>query len=380
MPTRRASGSITHTISRAAIPVTDYDNTSETRPLRRRSGANAILLLIVLIGLALGGWKLRAWWLSHQQSIAAGNIAAPATEPDDLQTSLASLRREQHALAQRLSDLAGTDKVLRDEVLGVGERAALLEQSVTRIAGPRAQGEQALRLDEADLLLTIGQQQLQLLGDLPSALHAYALADATLAASPDSNLLDLRQTLAQEIAALRALPADPRATLSGQLDAMQAALDVAPSLTAAPVITATRKPLLDRLFGSMVSVQHRDAGDLLNPSTREAGMTALRLEFTIARLALERRDARAFDASLTRIDAWLPRLFANGGARQQAQSQLTKMRAQPLRIDLPVLGSSLDALRRLRASQPPAAMPMQDPPAAPATNPSATPSNPTGMQ
>ena len=99
-----------------------------------------ILLLIVLLGLALGGWKLREWWLSHQQSIAAGNIATLASEPDDVQTSLASLRREQHALAQRFSDLASTDRVLRDEVLGVGERAALLEQSVARIAGPRAQG------------------------------------------------------------------------------------------------------------------------------------------------------------------------------------------------------------------------------------------------
>ncbi len=360
--------------------MTDYDNSSDTRPVRRGSGANVILLLIVLLGLALGGWKLRAWWMSHQQSIAAGNIATLVPEPDDLRTSLASLRREQHALAQRFSDLASTDRVLRDEVLGVGERAVLLEQSVARIAGPRAQGEQALRLDEADLLLTIGQQQLQLLGDVPSALHAYALADATLAASPDANLLDLRQTLVQEIAALRALPADPRATLSGQLDAMQAALDVAPSLTATPVGTGARKPLLDRMLGNMVSVQHRDTGDLLGPSAREAGMTGLRLEFTIARLALERRDARAFEVSLTRIDAWLPRLFAKGGARQQAQSQLTRMRAQPLRIDLPVLGSSLDALRRLRASQPSEAMPIQPTPAPSSTTPASPTSRSAGTQ
>ncbi len=311
-----------------------------------------MLALIVLIALLVGGWKLHDWWQARQARIAVDSM--PSEDADSSQTLIDSLRREQHALAQRMADTATNNKILRDEVLGLGERSALLEESVARIAGPRAQGEQALQLDEVDLLLTIGQQQLQLAGDLPSALHAYALADSTLAASADPNLLDLRQTLAQEIAALRALPPDPRATLGGRLDALEAGLDAVPLTAIEPPQHDARTPLLDRVLGSMVSVQRRDTRDLLSPAAREAGMTALRLEFTVARLALERRDERAFNASLDRIDGWLPRLLPPGALLQQQQRQLAALKNQPLRLELPVLGSSLDALRRLRGARTPA--------------------------
>lgn len=312
---------------------------------------NLILVVIVLIALLVGGWQLRDWWQAHQSRAAIDSLSV--AEADSAGPSaIDGLRREQHALAQRLADSASGNRILRDEVLGLGERAALLEESVTRIAGPRAQGEQALQLDEVDLLLTIGQQQLQLANDLPGALHAYALADSTLAASADPNLLDLRQTLAQEIAALRALPPDPRATLGGRLDALQANLDALPLLTTDAPQRDAHAPLLARVLGSMVSVQRRDTRDLLSPAAREAGMTALRLEFTVARLALERRDERAFNASLDRIDGWLPRLLPPGSALQQCRQQLAVLKNQPLRIELPVLGSSLDALRRLRQARP----------------------------
>lgn len=311
-----------------------------------------MLALIVLIALLVGGWKLHDWWQARQARAAVDSM--PSEDADSsAQTLIDSLRREQHALAQRMADTATNNKILRDEVLGLGERSALLEESVARIAGPRAQGEQALQLDEVDLLLTIGQQQLQLAGDLPSALHAYALADSTLAASADPNLLDLRQTLAQEIAALRALPPDPRAILGGRLDALEAGLDAVPLAAIDPPPRDARAPLLDRVLGSMVSVQRRDTRDLLSPAAREAGMTALRLEFTVARLALERRDERAFNASLDRIDGWLPRLLPPGALLQQQQRQLAALKNQPLRLELPVLGSSLDALRRLRGARTP---------------------------
>jgi len=350
------------------MPSPVSENVSPANPSRRRGSArgNLILTMIVLIALLVGGWKLREWWrVQHPLSAIEG----VQTASSDIDATFDSIRREQHSLAQRLADGSRTNKVLRDEVLGLSERSALLEESVARIAGPRAQGQQALQLDETDLLLTIGQQQLQLAGDLPSALHAYALADATLAASADPNLLDLRQTLAQEIAALRALPPDPRASLGGRLDAFEAGLDALPLMVIEQPARDPHAPLFDRVLGNMVSVQRSDTRDLLSPAAREAGVTALRLEFTVARLALERRDERAFAASLARVDGWLPRLLPPGAALQQRRQQLAALKDQPLRIELPVLGTSLDALRRLRDAHPPAPLnsaAVQGAPSAPA--------------
>ncbi len=59
----------------------------------------------------------------------------------------------QQAQAKRLQQAEATNRVLRDELLGIGERATLLEDSISRIADPDRDSAQALRLDELELLL-----------------------------------------------------------------------------------------------------------------------------------------------------------------------------------------------------------------------------------
>ena len=347
------------------------DPAGSSAAMPRRGGARGrlILWLLTLLLIALAGWQLREWWRTNMQP-AAASVAPPSDDAAvaDVPGAIDALRREQHALAQRMSDTAAGSQVLRDEVLGVGERAALLEQSVARIASPRAQGEQALRLDEAELLLTIGQQQLELSSDVGGTLHAYTLADGTLAGSTDAATLNLRQSLAQEIAALRALPPDPRANLAGQLDAFEA------SLLAQPFADASRRSdrasVFERMVGSMVEVRRMQQKDLLDPAARDSALTAVRLELVLARLALERRDAVALRATLARIDGWLPRLFAaDVVARQRAQ--LAAIQRVPLKIDLPTLGATLAELRRLRQAQPDATA--RPEPAAPPVSRSASP-------
>lgn len=336
---------------------------------RRPRGAG-LLWLIVLVALGLGGWKFYGWWQERHPAPAVPLAAAPgasdAAEPvGDPLAAIAALRREQHELAQRMSDATSSQQVLRDEVLGVGERAALLEQSVQRIASPRAQGEQALRLDEAELLLTIGQQQIELSSDVGGALHAYTLADGALAGANDPSVVNLRQSLAQEVAAMRALPPDPRGALAGQLDALESTLDTSP-FAAGPPAPAAKASVLDRVVGSMVEVRRAQAQDLLDPASREAALTATRLELTLGRLALERRDAGAFHGALVRLERWLPRLYAPATVARQREL-LAQMQRASLRIDLPTLGGTLAELRRLRQEQPAGAAPEPAaPPAAPA--------------
>ena len=347
----------------------------------RRARGRGLLWLIALVLLAAAGWKSYQWWQARAQAAPSVVPSDAAVVSDDAtigdpKAAIQSLRREQHELAQRMSDTTSSEQVLRDEVLGVGERAALLEQSVARIASPRAQGEQTLRLDEAELLLTIGEQQIELSSDVGSALHAYALADATLAGSTDPSALNLRQSLAQEVAALRALPPDPRASVAGQMDAFEALLDAQPFAAGSSPAAPVHASVFDRVVGSMVEVHHAQAQDLLDPTSREAALTAVKLELTLARLALERRDGTAFHAALTRIDRWLPRLYASATVDHQRR-MLAELQRAPLRIDLPALGGTLAELRRLRQEQPdpaaPAAAASPAVPAATTAEPAAAP-------
>ncbi|MEG3049837.1 MAG: uroporphyrinogen-III C-methyltransferase, partial [Thermomonas sp.] len=165
-----------------------------------------MLWLLLLVVLAAAGGV--GWWQwqardQQRQSLAEQQRAA-------LDARVESLRQLQRTQAQRLQQAEATNRVLRDELLGIGQRAALLEDSVSKLADPDRHGAQAMRLDEIELLLGIGQQRLRLDDDIDGARRALALAAPLLDGLDDPAYLNLRQALAQEQAALQALGADPR--------------------------------------------------------------------------------------------------------------------------------------------------------------------------
>jgi uroporphyrin-III C-methyltransferase len=189
--------------------------------------------------------------------------------------------------------------------------------------------------------------RLQLAADLDGARRAYALAAGVLDGVDSPGFLNLRQTLTQERAALDALNADPRRTALQRLDAMAATLPDPAVLTrtAAPSANA---PWWDRVLARLVSVRRTDAPTALASDDRSAGDIALQLELTLARTAIERRDATALRAALERADAWLLRLWPASAQRRALQNELKILRDAPLTLDIPTLGSTLEQMRAQR--------------------------------
>ncbi|MGH8030231.1 MAG: uroporphyrinogen-III C-methyltransferase [Arenimonas sp.] len=301
--------------------------------------------------LTIAGWW---YWNARNRPVVQTLDLSPEALDSRLlaaETGLGSARRAQEALIQRLADNRARTDLLRDEVLGVGQRAGLLEDSVRELSDTRHDAAGALRLDEAELLLTIASERLRLGRDVAGAVSATELADGVLSSLNDPALLNLRQSLAQELAALRALPPDPAADAAGRLDALEAAL---PQLAAAgparPAHSSTDPKAggFERLLEALVQVRPSGEQDLLSPTDRGAGEAALQLELALARTALERRDEKAFRASLVRLDSWLRRLYADGAVRRTQQAQVARLRAQPLTRSLPIAGSTLIELRSLR--------------------------------
>ena len=193
-------------------------------PARRLPPALWALLAICALVAAALGW--RHWQQSQQLARASVDLRPEALDARLLQVEagIASLRRSQDALNQKLTDTRARTGLLRDEVLASTQRASLLEDSVRELSSVRQDGVAVLRLDEVELLLTLAQQRLRLAGDLAGAVRASELAAGVLASQNDPQLLDLRQTLDQELGALRALPPNPGAQAAGELDALEAVL------------------------------------------------------------------------------------------------------------------------------------------------------------
>ncbi len=297
----------------------------------------SLLLLAALAAAGVFGWR---YW-QHQQAQSA---ALAEQQRQALDASVASLRTAQQAQAQRLQQAEATNRVLRDELLGIGERATLLEDSVSRLADPDRNSAQALRLDELELLLGIGQQRLQLADDLDGARRALALAAPLLGGIDDPAYLNLRQTLAQEQAALDALGVDPKIRAEALLDVRARELQDMPTATSSRL--QSRAPWYERLLDRIVRVQPTARAGLGERTDREAAIAAMQIELSLARAAIERRDDAGMATALERVDAWLQKLQPLKLATER--NRIGELKAVALNVDAPLSGSTLQQLRALR--------------------------------
>ena len=322
--------------------MTSPESPSAPRP---GSGRGALVVALVLLAaLAFAGWRgWRAW-----SARDAATRRAFAEQADALGARLDALRGEQRAQSLRLQQDEATNRVLREELIGLGQRSALVEQTVEKLADPDRHGAQALFLDETALLLAMGQQRLQLAGDLDGARRAYALAAALLARVDDPKLLDLRQTLEQERNALDALGVDPRRTALRELGAFSAALPTGGDPAA---VEDAHASWWQRLLSRVVRVQPSGSAIATDPADRRAARAGLELELTLARAAAERGDAAAWREALDRASGWLRRLWPQSPQRNALDARLRGLRDMPLSASVPVLGSSLQQLQALRAAR-----------------------------
>jgi uroporphyrin-3 C-methyltransferase len=324
-------------------------------PTPRRGGSGWFVILLVLL---LGGG---AFWLWRQLEHSEERVAQMAREAVDevqarqqIAAQLESLRSAVKSIETRAADNAATNKILREELLGMGERASLLEDAVARLADNRLRGEVMLRLNEAEFLLLMGQERLRLFGDVAHAIDAYLLADAVLAGLDDPILVTTRQTLAQELLDLRSVQQDPRPALRARIDALATQLEALPVARGGEVaLTASNDSRLMQLLGQLVTVRRvSDRDAVLGPVQRETTLAALRLQLELAQAALARPDPAAYAHALQRSADLASRLFdGDATAVRVWRDELDALDDTSLLPELPVLGATLQELRGLRATR-----------------------------
>ncbi|MEJ7746393.1 MAG: hypothetical protein WKF61_06505, partial [Luteimonas sp.] len=117
-------------------------NPRASLPAPRRHSP-AVLWLAVLLLLVFACWRGWQWWQARTAS-AQAELSGTTQQLLAMDSRIDALRRDQRTQAQRLQGADATNRVLRDELLGIGQRAALLEDSLSRLADPDHTGVQAL--------------------------------------------------------------------------------------------------------------------------------------------------------------------------------------------------------------------------------------------
>lgn len=176
-------------------------------PRSAKPGPRWLSWLLLAALLALLGWHTHQWQLRNADEGAAREQLLTR-----LQNEIEALRRQSETQAQQQTELAG---------------------SVVYLTGVIEGGRERVLLAAVEQLLLLANDRLLLARDVNGALRALTLADQRLAALKDPGLYPVREALAQEQAALSALPA---------ADTAGAALALAQIMT-----NAARYPLRARM-------------------------------------------------------------------------------------------------------------------------------------
>jgi uroporphyrin-3 C-methyltransferase len=326
---------------------------------RRHLGRWLALLAVLLVGLT----GVYLWTELERARSTAASGEAWRLEAESLSARLEALDRriEQVSVGHRnvdgrIGEIVGSQRVIRQELLGIGERAATIEDAVARLSDQRLRGETTLKLNEIEALLVLAEQRLQLARDPAGARLALSLAASAVENIDDPLYAGLALPLRQERELLQNLPADPLPGLRTTLADTLAALPELPRrLPTASTDAADRSVggRLQQALSGLVTVRKRAAADLeLAGSARDAALEALRLDLRTALAAAESRDADGVAVALDRLRPLFDALFdPQAQPVRRLADRLQQLDPSTLQQALPALGLSLSELRALRGSR-----------------------------
>ncbi|HRG15466.1 MAG TPA: uroporphyrinogen-III C-methyltransferase [Pseudomonadota bacterium] len=315
-----------------------------------RPGRGAWWLALVALGVATAT-AAALWYLASAIDRAMQEREAIARRVVLTEEENAQLRRQMSALTRRFDDDDALDRSLREELLGISERATLLEQAIKRVSENRMDSVSELRLNQAELLLSAGIERLRLFRDAQAALTALHLADNELARLEDPRYAGVRQTLAQEIAALEAVPQQSYADTLVALADVRARLPLLPlrgdAAETAPAVAAGRFETLLRGLVRVRRVSPREAG-LLGPLGADTLRSVVALDLLHAEEALRQQDLPRYQRLVAEAREALAFGFdLDAASTRDVRLKLTQLAAYKP-APWPDLGLALEQLVNLR--------------------------------
>ena len=320
------------------------------------------MILLLLAAGAAAGW----WGWQQLQRIESATVQ----RVDRLQQSLADQKDALDAARQRANAAAQQAGSLSDDIAALTEQSEAQASKLREIEGIVDAGRTQAHLVAVEQLLLGANERLQLGGDIDGARRALGLADQRLAALNDPRFFAVRETIAEERSALRAVQKVDRAALALQLSALIKRSDAlrlrggVPDTTAPTLpdeaTTDSALPAWERVLqsvgdalSSVFVVRRTDVPvkPLMAPEQDGLVRSVLLLRLETARAALMAGEQASYEAALEDARRWLDAQYASEDAAVQAAMQeLNDLQGEVLRVDLPDITRSLTRLRAVTAS------------------------------
>lgn len=373
----------------------------------RRSGtgagaktAMAVLFVLVLSLAGATGWLGYQQWLAQDRVSQA--VAGVQAENIRLQQLMAGLRTEMETERERLqTDLTEQAALLRDgnravqaALTEVDEQEQMDQQRLNRLqqqvsrdlsdvqglvtalqrqVGNLQQRDRRWLNAEANYLMRLAQQKLQLETDLASTVLLLRTIESLLADQDGLLVATARQNLADDLRALQNVRLPDRAALSQRLSALSAELE---QLTLAGSRQQGYQERVQEQWqqtpATMQEGSWLDAGiallrsifvwreweempaDVLPPQQESILKQQLQLQLEQAQLAMLQGDEMLYEQVLEQVIRNLQRYFeADDDRSRQLLAELERLQAEELQVALPDLSATAELIQQLASSAAP---------------------------
>ena len=337
-----------------AIPAAQGAPPGLAQRLYRQSWA-----IVAVLAVALLGWQ---WYDSHRQiNTLQYELARRLAEAD-------AQNKESRNVAEQVREAT------REAQVKLGVLEAKLQESQSQQVALEALYQELSRSGDESVLadveqtLLVANQQLQIAGNVKSALIALQAADARLARVGRPQLAGLRKVIARDIERLKLAPHVDVIGISARLDNLLGAIDSLPLAMEVrpPAPAPATKDAADdsawmrfarelwRDLRDLVRIQNMEQPDLpvLAPAQSYFLRENFKLRLLSARLALLAHDEKSFHADLKAARDWLTRYYdTRAKTVANAVAALSQLHDSRIGIELPDVAASLDAVRDYRLTR-----------------------------
>jgi uroporphyrin-3 C-methyltransferase len=350
------------------LPTPTFADSATQRPGRKPSLFASTALILVVVALLTLAWQ----WLNTRHRF--NEIEKALSQKLD---NYQALNQQSLVLAKQAEERS-TQANARTVILEQKLEASRDQQEVLQtLYDQLAENREATALAEVEQLLTIANQQLQLVGNVKSALLALQAADKRLEALDLPRATQLRETLATEIDTLRKLPQVDVMSISAQLETLG-------DLCATLPLISERQPTLNLVAAKQKLQPAQDSEALQHLSSlQKFGLSVwediknlvtveriekpeppllsadhtfylrenLKLRLLTARIALLQHDEASYNADIKSVNSWLNQYFdTKHPGTIKAFKLLKKLSGSNVGIELPQLTESLAAVSRYKQS------------------------------
>ncbi len=336
-----------------------------------------IVVIVLILGIGAVGYYLFQM-LRAEQAGLGGEVGKEVQRLMDLSHQVTSLQKELTTLHSQVTLLESKQTVrerkwrqMLDQQAEVfdGKLAALekkLELSHSKLANQIQFIQRQVNrtrtdvmLADAEYLLSVANQKLNLTGDVTAALKAMEAADALLRHSGDPSVYKVREALAKELVALKKVQAPDPVGISARILALEDRIHALPlflphmgrvSKTEAP----KEQPSDDLVeqWKEILTIRRRrterPVEAILTPEEVEAIRHALVLKLETARFAAVRGQPELYRSSLEAAIKWVKQHFQiKDRDVQEFISEMNDLIKQPVAVEFPEIGTSLKLLRHL---------------------------------